>query len=81
MTGTFVLVVQAALRPTALRNSSRSSPISVEAQSGTGVPPVSVETEKTGGTPVPLFQLLIDSFGVVHDQFLNHRLGNPGIFE
>jgi hypothetical protein len=34
------------------------SPVSVEAQSGTGVPPVSDETEKTGGTPVPLFQPL-----------------------
>jgi hypothetical protein len=76
-TGTFVLVVQVALSPTALRSSSRSSRISVEAQSGTGVPPVSVETEKTGGTPVPLFQLLIDSLGVVPDQFLNSRLGIP----
>ena len=28
------------------------------AQSGTGVPPVSNETEKTGGTPVPLFRPL-----------------------
>ena len=27
-------------------------------QMGTGVPPVSDETEKTGGTPVPLFQPL-----------------------
>ena len=27
-------------------------------QSGTGVPPVSDETEETGGTPVPLFQPL-----------------------
>jgi hypothetical protein len=35
-----------------------ASPVSVEAQSGTGVPPVSDETEKTGGTPVPLFQPL-----------------------
>ena len=30
---------------------------SVVAQGGTGVPPVSDETEKTGGTPVPLFRL------------------------
>ena len=29
------------------------SPVSIEAQNGTGVPPVFAETEKTGGTPVP----------------------------
>jgi hypothetical protein len=27
-------------------------------RTGTGVPPVSDETEETGGTPVPLFQAL-----------------------
>ena len=32
--------------------------VSVEAQGGTGVPPVSDETEKAGGTPVPLSSLL-----------------------
>ena len=33
-------------------------------QSGTGVPPVSDEIEKTGGTPVPLFQPL-DQDGLI----------------
>jgi hypothetical protein len=39
-----------------------------EAQSATGVPPVSDKTEKTGGTLVPLFQPL-DQNGL----FVEHR--------